>query len=247
MNFANTTVLVTGGGRGIGRHLVQRLFEEGARVCVLELDPKLVEELNNLGISSWQCDVSDADTVDTTIRQIFASGFLPQVLVNNAGVIHNEPLVNLLTKDDKAHSRQSWKRVIACDLDSVFYVTSRFVERLVSHRLKGTVVSISSISARGNAGQTAYSAAKAGVIALTSTWAKELGPLGFRFAAISPGFLDTQSTQAALSQGIQERLKNQIPLRRFGNAEHVYLALRYIIENDYVNGTALEVDGGLIL
>jgi 3-oxoacyl-[acyl-carrier protein] reductase len=247
MNLANTTVLVTGGGRGIGRHLVQRLSEEGARVGVLELDTQLVEELNTQGISSWQCDVSDFEEVDASMRRIFASGFLPQVLVNNAGVIHNEPLVNLLSKEDKAHSRQSWKRVISCDLDSVFYMTSRFVEQLVSHRIKGTVVSISSISARGNAGQTAYSAAKAGVIALTSTWAKELGPLGFRFAAISPGFLDTLSTQTALSPGIQDRLKNQIPLRRFGQAEHVYLALRYIMENDYVNGTVLEVDGGLVI
>jgi 3-oxoacyl-[acyl-carrier protein] reductase len=129
----------------------------------------------------------------------------------------------------------------------VFYITSRMVERWVALRNKGVVISISSISARGNAGQSAYSAAKAGVNALTATWAKELGPLGHRFAAIAPGFLDTPSTRAALSEATITRLQQQIPLRKLGDVEHIYLSARHIIENDYINGAILDVDGGHVL
>jgi 3-oxoacyl-[acyl-carrier protein] reductase len=106
---------------------------------------------------------------------------------------------------------------------------------------------MSSISARGNAGQSAYSAAKAGVNALTRTWAKELSGLGLRFVSIAPGFLDTSSTREALSDANLTKLKGQIPLRRLGEAEHVYQTVRFIVENDYVNGTVLEIDGGLVI
>jgi 3-oxoacyl-[acyl-carrier protein] reductase len=114
-------------------------------------------------------------------------------------------------------------------------------------RTKGVVVSVSSISARGNAGQSAYAAAKAGVNALTVTWAKELGPMGLRFVAIAPGFIDTPSTRDALSDAILAKLKLKVPLRRLGDLESVYLAVAYAIENNYVNGTVLEVDGGLVI
>lgn len=169
------------------------------------------------------------------------------MLVNNAGVIHSEPLVNLLSRGDKVHSREAWRRVIATDLDSVFFVTSRVVERMLAKRIKGVVISISSIAAGGNAGQSAYAAAKAGVNALTCTWAKELGAMGLRFVAIAPGFFDTPSTRAALSEAVLTRLQQQIPLRRLGELESLYLAVRHAIENDYLTGTVLEVDGGLVL
>ena len=116
---------------------------------------------------------------------------------------------------------------------------------MIARRCKGVVISISSISASGNPGQSAYSAAKAGVNALTRTWAKELGALGLRFAAIAPGFLDTDSTRSALSEAILTRLQQQIPLRRLGAPETIYQSARQIVENDYITGTVLEVDGGL--
>jgi 3-oxoacyl-[acyl-carrier protein] reductase len=116
---------------------------------------------------------------------------------------------------------------------------------MLRRRKKGVVINLSSISAHGNPGQSAYSAAKAGVNALTRTWAKELGGFGIRFVSIAPGFLDTASTRAALSEPILSRLQEQIPLRRLGEVEHIYQTVRFIIENDYVNGTVLEIDGGL--
>lgn len=250
MNLAGAKVLVTGGGRGIGRQLVEGFLRDGAVVGVFERDQALCAGLRadfEGRVLAWPCDVSDPDAVDAAVAGAKQDGFEPDVLVNNAGVIHSEPLVNFTARGDRVHSRHSWRDVIAADLDSVFFVTSRIVDGMIARRCKGVVISISSIAAAGNPGQSAYSAAKAGVNALTCTWAKELGALGLRFAAIAPGFLDTPSTRAALNESILARLQQQIPLRKLGNPEAIYLAARQIVENDYLTGTVLEVDGGLTL
>lgn len=250
MKIAGSRVLITGGGSGIGRFLAERLANESAEVCVLEMDAARCSELNHLPgghIRAWACDVTNPAAVDESLQAIFDTGFEPDVLINNAGIIHSEPLVNMLSRGDRVHSRESWRKVMSADLDSVFFVTSRVVDQMLAKRRKGVVISISSISAKGNPGQSAYSAAKAGVNALTHTWAKELGALGLRFVAISPGFIDTPSTRAALSEAAITRLQQQIPLRRLGDLEHVYLATRHAIENDYLTGTVLEIDGGLVI
>jgi len=250
MKVAGARVLLTGGGSGIGRFLVDRLLRESAEVCVLEVDEARCAELRDASagrIKAWVCDVTDPAAVDAALKAMFDTGFEPNVLINNAGVIHSEPLVNMLSRGDRVHSRDSWRRVLAANLDSVFFVTSRVVDRMLAKRTKGVVVSISSISANGNAGQSAYSAAKAGVNALTSAWAKELGAMGLRFVAIAPGFIDTPSTRAALSEAAVTRLQQQVPLRRLGDLESIYQTVRYAIENDYLTGTVLEVDGGLVI
>ena len=156
-------------------------------------------------------------------------------------------MVNFLKKDDRLHSRDSWKKVLATDLDSVFYVTSRSVDSMLNRRQKGVVISISSICANGNIGQSAYSAAKAGVNALTKTWAKEIAPLGIRFASISPGFLSTESTSKSLNENQISNLKKIIPLKKLGDSISIAQAADFIISNEYVNGTVLEVDGGLVI
>ena len=248
MKISGAHVLITGGGRGIGRHLLEQLDEAGAKLFVLEYDGQLCDELNQLAsgrVSAVQCDVSNADAVDAAIQAVVDSGFHMDVLINNAGIIHSEPLVNMLSRTDRVHSRDNWRKVIATDLDSVFFVTSRVVDHMLAKRKKGVVISISSIAAKGNAGQSAYSAAKAGVNAMTYTWSKELGPLGLRFIAIAPGFIDTASTRAALSEAVLLKLQQQVPLRRLGEMQAVSQAVFYAIENDYLTGTVLEVDGGL--
>ena len=113
--------------------------------------------------------------------------------------------------------------------------------------VRGYIVNISSIAAGGNAGQSAYAAAKAGVTALGITWAKELGPLGIRSVVVAPGFIDTPSTRAGLTEDRLKALAGQTPLRRLGQAEDVVRAVVTAIENDYTTGTVLHVDGGLTL
>ena len=250
MKIAGTRILVTGGASGIGRFLVERLIERGAIVGVFDLDAKKCVEMSNTygdKVIAWKCDVSNADEVDSALKIVFDGGFEPDVLINNAGIIHSEPLVNMLSRGDRVHSRDSWRRVLSTDLDSVFFVSGRVVDQMLTKRTKGIVISISSISANGNPGQSAYSAAKAGVNALTRTWAKELGAFGLRFISIAPGFIDTPSTRAALSEATITRMQQQIPLRKLGELESIYLAVQHAIENDYLTGTVIEVDGGLVL
>lgn len=250
MKIAGAGILVTGGGRGIGRALVEGFDAAGARVCVLERDASACAELlETYGgrILIWPCDVTDPEAIDAALQAVFDSGFAVDVLINNAGIIHSEPLVNMLSRGDRVHSRSTWRQVMAADLDSVFFVTSRMVDHFLAKRRKGIVISISSIAANGNPGQTAYSAAKAGVEAMTRTWARELGAMGLRFAAIAPGFIDTPSTRAALSEAVVTRLLQQIPLRRLGDSASIFLAAQHIVENDYLTGTVIEVDGGLVM
>lgn len=248
MNLSEARILVTGGGRGIGRHLVTALAPQSGGVVVFDNDPGFVADFDDPPSNVWAqlCDVSSPDSVSAAFREIDTRGWLPNVVVNNAGLIHSAPLVNVLSRgSDRRHSVSDWRRVLDVNLSSVFYVTAEWADRMLARRQKGVAIAISSISANGNAGQTAYSAAKAGVNALAATWAKELGAFGLRFAAIAPGFIDTPSTHAALSESTLTSLKARIPMRRLGTLEDIERATRFVIESEYVNGAVIEVDGGL--
>ena len=137
--------------------------------------------------------------------------------------------------------------MIKVNLSSVFYCSVNVVEQMINKRIKGVIINISSISANGNADQSAYSAAKAGVNALTAVWSRELGAFGIRTASIAPGFFETESTHKALNDKIIEKIKSEIPLRKLGKPEELAKAVRFIIENDYFNGKILELDGGMVL
>jgi len=250
VSACNRKVLITGGARGLGRNMVDGFLKDGADVAVLEKSSEICFQLQKELVGRarvWECDVTDHKKISRVMREMRDAGFEPDVLINNAGSLHSEPLVNVVRKTDRVHSHETWRNVLASNLDSVFFVTGSVVDSMVRRRCPGVVISISSVAARGNAGQSAYSAAKAGVIALTRTWAKELGSLGIRFVAISPGFINTESTRSALGDVRSERLRQQIPLRRLGDPVHVYQAARAIVDNDYINGTVVEVDGGITI
>lgn len=249
MNLSDLEILITGGGSGIGRHLVDRLSPQVKAISVFERDSNLCAELQGLyhNVKFYPCDVTEMSQLIVALDVMDIEGFKTDVLINNAGLIHSEVLINILSKVDRVHSLVNWHTVIGANLHSVFNVTGLVVDRMVALRKKGVIINISSISADGNPGQSAYSAAKAGVNSLTRTWSKELGSFGLRFVAIAPGFFDTPSTRKALSEPILAKLKQQIPLRRFGEVEHVYQTVRFVIENDYLNGTVIDVDGGLVI
>jgi 3-oxoacyl-[acyl-carrier protein] reductase len=118
---------------------------------------------------------------------------------------------------------------------------------MIMRRINGVIVNISSISAKGNAGQSAYSAAKAGLESMTIVWSKELGSFGIRCVAIAPGFIETEAMYRALSGERIEELKQQNPLKRLGKDENISSTVLFAINNDYVNGCVIGIDGGLIL
>jgi 3-oxoacyl-[acyl-carrier protein] reductase len=240
--------IVTGGVSGLGRATVEKLVARGAAVAVFDIDQRGLENLAAAQpeVECLHCDLAHYDQVVSATAR-YHDGGPADVLVNNAGILHSEPLVRLTESGLERHDVASWARVLAADLSSVFYVTACVVETMVKTRTAGVVVNISSIAASGNAGQSAYSAAKAGVNALTATWAKELGPLGIRVAAVAPGFSDTVSTKRALSESLLEETVKRVPVRRLGRPEEIAEGVLAVIENDFVNGKVFELDGGLVL
>jgi 3-oxoacyl-[acyl-carrier protein] reductase len=145
------------------------------------------------------------------------------------------------------HDPALWDRVLSSCLSSAFYVTASTVLKMASRAKKGVIINISSVCSRGNAGQAAYSAAKAGMNAMTAALAKELGPMGIRVVALAPGYFETSSTIDNVPAPKLKDIRNAVPLRRLGQLDEVASAVRFILANGYVNGKVLELDGGLVL
>lgn len=249
MRLQDQIILLTGGAGALGTHLVEDLLPDTRKLIVLDMDSEALDRLQqrfpDSGLACYACDLTNPTQVHETISTVYEEQPPLTVLVNNAGTIHSEPLVNLLSRTDKKHDLQTWKKAIDSNLNSAFYLTSCVAERMVAGRTKGLILNVSSISSQGNAGQSAYSAAKAAINALTVTWAQELGMFGIRCAAIAPGFFDTTSTRTALSEANLEKLRKQTPLGRLGAPEEMARAVRFLVENDFFTGRILELDGGL--
>lgn len=247
MTLSESTILLTGGAGAVGRDLVRYFTAEAKKIVVLDRDERALEALGSElpETARYRCDLASFDEVAGTIGAVYDDGHSVDVLINNAGAIHSEPLINPLKRPDSKHDLAAWHRTIDSNLHSVFHVTSCVAERMVAQRTKGVIINVSSVAAAGNAGQSAYAAAKAAVNALTVTWSKELGRLGIRVAAIAPGFLDTTSTREALSDRHVEAWTKQTPIGRLGTTEEMARAIRFVIEDGYFNGRILELDGGL--
>ena len=242
MDLREKQIIVTGGVNGLGRAMVQALIARECNVTVFDIDVAGFDELQKTGVRCVACDVTNYEQVNAAVEE-FAGA--PDVLINNAGILYSEPLVKIAEDGPKLHAYESWDRVLRTNLSSVFYVTVPVVAKMIVTRTKGVVVNIGSVSAAGNPGASAYSAAKAGVHALTQAWAKELGPMGVRVIAIAPGFMDTDSAHAATSETALRETIKRVPLRRLGKAEEVAAAVVAAIENDFFNGKVFELDGGL--
>lgn len=239
MELRGKKIIVTGGARGLGSAMVEAFLSRECRVTIFDINPQQGDRV--------VCDVTNYEQVSAAVEDYFAAHGAPDVLVNNAGILHSELLIKLSDSGLRKHQLETWDRVIKTNLNSVFYMTSCVVEKMVLTRTKGVVVNIGSVSASGNPGASAYSAAKAGVHSITQAWARELGPMGIRVVAVAPGFMDTESASAAMSErALQETIK-RVPLRRLGKPEEVAAAIVSIVENDFFNGKVLELDGGLIL
>lgn len=248
MELSTARVIITGGGRGIGHFLASQLLEQAAKVFVIDRDQALLDQVpDHRNLVKYSCDVTDAGEVEKVINDIFGTHGGANVCVNNAGIIHSEVLVNILSRPDKKHNISNWKRVIDVNLNAVFYMTANVAEKMIGAKMKGVIINISSISAQGNVGQSAYAASKAGVEALTKTWSKELGMFKIRCACIAPGFFNTPSTKESLNDHMLKKWEKSVPLGRLGELEELLSAVAFIIQNDYFNGKILSLDGGLTI
>ncbi len=244
MKIKDSVALVTGGCGGLGRAIADYLHAQGARVVVADFNAHALKDLPQ-EYATHTIDVTDEASVKSVVATIAEQEGRIDILVNCAGRIESAPFVNIMNAPNIMLDYASFRSGLAINLDSVFLMTSAVVEHMVMRRVKGCIVNISSISGKGNEGQTSYSAAKAAVNAMTLTWAKELGRLGIRVNAVAPGFINTPSTHAALAEAQIKHIISNTPLRRLGEAEDIGKAVGTIIDNDFINGTILEVNGGL--
>ncbi|MDT8448699.1 MAG: SDR family oxidoreductase [Wenzhouxiangellaceae bacterium] len=251
MNLTDKRIVITGGARGLGYAMAVTLAENGARVGLIDLDEAtLVDALGRLpgeGHAATVANVADEDAVEAAFEQLEQSLGGIDGLVNNAGVTRDALLVK--ARDGKVIDRMSleaWQQVIDVNLTGVFLCGREAATRMIRAGNPGVIVNISSISRAGNFGQTNYAASKAGVAALTVTWAKELARHGIRAVSVSPGFADTGILEAMPDKAV-ERITAQIPAGRLAQPDEIAATVRFAFENDYVNGRDLAVDGGLRL
>jgi 3-oxoacyl-[acyl-carrier protein] reductase len=253
MELANKVVAITGAGRGIGRAIALAFAARGAEIAALDIDAGALAETcaacraQGARANGYETDVRDEAQVTKSLDAVVAKSARLDVMVNNAGITRDALLVK--AKEGAVDSKMTlaqWQAVIDVNLTGVFLCGREAADRMIRLGHGGLIVNISSISREGNAGQTNYSAAKAGVAAMTVVWAKELARHGIRSAAIAPGFCKTEIL-AAMKPEMLARVKSAIPLRRLGEPAEIAQTAVFIAENDFVTGRVIEVDGGLRL
>ena len=239
------TALVTGGGRGIGRAIALALAESGLEVVVnysssAAAAEEVVELITASGGKAYalQANVSKEDDVDGLIKTVLERSGRLDVLVNNAGITRDGLLMRMKTSD--------WQAVIDLNLTGVF-LCSRAVARPMLKQKSGRIINITSVvGLMGNAGQANYAAAKAGVVGLTRSTAKELASRGITVNAVAPGFIATDMTKDLDADAILR----DIPLGTFGTQEQVAGAVRFLATDpasSYITGQVLQVDGGMVM
>ena len=236
--------LVTGGARGIGRAIALRLAQDGAKVGIVDLtdigaDTALdIEQATGRATTFIKADISKEAEVRAAVADIEDALGPVDILVNNAGITRD----NLLVVMDEG----DWDAVLAVNLKGAFLMSKAVMRGMIKRR-RGSIVSISSVvGRRGNAAQTNYSAAKAGLIGLTKSLAREVASRNIRVNAIAPGYIETEMT-AALPETARNAIVQQIPFGRIGDPEAVADAVAFLAGDSasYITGAVLPVDGGL--
>ncbi len=242
--FQGKTALVTGGAAGIGFDITRTFLQAGAAVAVWDYSDSALEmarkELSPFGekVVFTKVDVSNSASCQAAAAEL---PFALDILVNNAGITRD--------KSFKKMSTEEWDSVIATNLSGLFHVTKNVFEKFNSTSSQKRIINISSIVGLfGNFGQTNYAAAKAGVIAMTKTWAREFSRSGFTVNAVAPGFISTKMTEAMPPEVLQQ-MAAKVPLQRLGKTSDIANACLFLASDEaaYISGTVLSVDGALTL
>lgn len=240
------TALITGASRGIGKGIAVKFAEQGANIAFtflssVEKGKALEAELTAYGIKAkgYQSDAADFKAADELVNSVVADFGTIDILVNNAGITRDTLLMRM--------SEQQWDEVINANLKSVFNLT-KAVQRPMLKARSGSIINMSSVvGVKGNAGQSNYSASKAGIIGFTKSVALELGSRNIRSNAIAPGFIETEMT-GALDEKVVQGWRDSIPLKRGGTSEDV-ANLTLFLASDmsaYITGQCINVCGGML-
>ncbi len=250
MQINEARALVTGGARGMGYEFAKQLVDAGAKVVFCDVDENAVNAAaKEIGATGVVADVSKEADVARLFDAAYAAMGGVNVLVNNAGILRD----GLLVKQDRETGAVTgldlakWQAVIDVNLTGPFLCMREFATRAVKEGIRPAVaVNLSSVARSGNMGQSNYSAAKAGLAADTMVWAKELAKFGIRVGAVAPGFIRTPMV-ASMKPEVLEKVISPVPLKRLGEAQEIWQAIRFVVECEYFTGRVIEVDGGLVL
>jgi len=252
MDLKDKVVVITGGAGGLGLAMAQNFAQAGAKIALIDVDQEKLERAcaelgSDTEVQGYALDITDEEDVVAGFAYILEDFGQVNVLVNNAGILRDGLLVK--AKDGKVTDRMSYEQfqsVINVNLTGSFLCGREAAAAMIESGQVGVIVNISSLAKAGNMGQSNYAASKAGVAAMSVGWAKELARYNIRSAAVAPGVIATEMT-AAMKPEALERLEKLVPVGRLGHADEIASTVRFIIENDYVNGRVFEIDGGIRL
>jgi 3-oxoacyl-[acyl-carrier protein] reductase len=246
LGLRGTVVIVTGGATGLGAATVRRFADEGCRVAVWDVNPPTAVPVDGL---VTRVDVADASSIDRAVAQLMARWGRIDVLVNNAGVLHDAQLVKWTDGAVAATLADAmFDEVMRVNVRGVMCCTRAVVPHMIAAR-RGIVLNAASIVAlSGNFGQTAYAASKAAIVNMTRTWARELGRHGIRVNAVAPGFIATDMVRSMPAK-VREAMIARTPLGRMGDPEEIAEAYVWLASDRarFVHGAVLSVDGGLVI
>lgn len=241
------SAIITGASRGIGKDIAIYLANEGAKVVVnysgsKEKAEAVVEEIKARGGIAFaaQANIDQAEDVQSLVKQTLEAFGSIDILVNNAGITRDNLIMRM--------KEQEWDDVLNTNLKGVFLCTKAVTRQMMKQR-NGRIINITSIvGVSGNAGQANYVAAKAGVIGLTKSSAKELASRNITVNSVAPGFITTDMTDA-LPEEVKSQMLSQIPLAKFGNPEDIAKAVAFLASEDanYITGQTLHVNGGMYM
>lgn len=246
MRLKDRVALITGAANGIGLKASEVFAKEGAKVAMADFNAeqgeKRAQELRGKGyeVTFFQVNVAHRSSVDEMVEKVREVYGNIGILINNAGITKDAMLSKLSIDDFQA--------VLDVNLTGVFHCTQAVLPSMIENG-KGRIINTSSVSGvYGNVGQTNYAATKAGVVGMTKSWAKELGRKGINVNAVAPGFIETGMT-AKVPERILDQMKQMVPLLRLGKPEDIANAYLFLAsdESNYINGTVLHVDGGIMM
>jgi 3-oxoacyl-[acyl-carrier protein] reductase len=246
MSLEGKVALVTGATRGIGRAIALRLGSQGAIVvgtATSETGAQTISDFlkeANIAGAGMVLNVTDADSIEAVVSETEANFGAPAILVNNAGITRDNLLMRM--KDDE------WNDIIETNLTPIYKLSKRCLRAMTKARW-GRIITITSVvGVMGNAGQTNYAAAKAGVIGFSKSLAREVGARSITVNSVAPGFIDTDMT-SSLSDDHKTALLTQVPIKRLGEPEEIAAAVGYLASQDagYVTGETLNVNGGMYM
>ncbi len=250
MIIKDNVFVVTGGARGLGFEIAKDIASQGGKLALIDLNQEgldeAVEKLREFGVEvrTYAANVANETHVVATFDKIQEDFGQIDGLVNNAGITRDALLVKHKNGVTKKMTFEAWQQVINVNLTGVFLCGREAAAKMVENDRKGVIVNISSISRDGNIGQSNYSAAKAGVAALTATWGKELARYGVRCGAVAPGFANTEMVKT-IPDEVLDKIKGEIPLRRLAEPAEIAHTVRYVIENDYFTTRTIAIGGGM--